>query len=526
MPRRRGALLAWGSAVALVLVLGACKGGGGDEGPPVPGGTLKVSVRDLGSLDPAATTGRGGLLAIAQLFDSLTAIDPATAEAVPAAASKWSMSADGLTWTFELVSQTFHDGTPVTANDFKAAFDRVARKSTNSDVAFQLESVRGFQAAKIAGSAQGLDGIRPTAVRKLNIVLERPFAELPLYLAHPALAPLPKTMIAKPALLQQQPVGNGPFKMSGPRTGERVGLDRYEGHEGGTAYLDHLQIDLVNDPNQAWRDFLRGRNDVAEVPAEALSGSGARRGQGGFTPFWAALYYGPNLRSPKYAKPEVRRAISLAINRKQIADSVYGGTKETATGIIPRGVGGYQPQSCADCVRDQERARTLINAAFGGKPPEMIIDHLDASPSREVATAIANDLKEVGLNVALRAHDSTEYLKLLEAGRHEIAELGWLSEVPSPDGFLAQQLRTGSPNNHTGFADRSFDTLIDQARATRDDAARLTAYRKAEMRAFEIMPLIPIVFFRNHVGVAERVHRLHIDGAGLFDAARVWVSES
>jgi ABC-type oligopeptide transport system substrate-binding subunit len=70
-----------------------------------------------------------------------------------------------------------------------------------------------------------------------------------------------------------------------------------------------------------------------------------------------------------------------------------------------------------------------------------------------------------------------------------------------------------------------FDTLIDQARAARDDAARLVAYRKAEARAFDIMPLIPIVFFRNHVGVAERVHDLQIDGAGLFDAASAWVSK-
>jgi oligopeptide transport system substrate-binding protein len=522
MLRRRGALLAWG--IALALALGACHGNGSD-GPPVPGGTLRVSVRDLGSLDPATTTGRGGLLAIAQLFDSLTQIDPRTQNATPAAAASWQTSPDGLAWTFTLAQQTFHDGTPVTSSDFKAAFDRIARKATGSDVAFQLESVRGFQAAKIAGTAPGLEGVQAVNPTTLKFVLERPFAELPLFLAHPALAPLPKAMIANPALLQKQPVGNGPFKMAGPRSVNQVVLERFGSHTGGTAYLDRLQIDLVNDPNQAWRDFLGKRSDVAEVPNDALSTGAANRGNGGFTPFAAGLYYGPNLRSPKYSKPEVRRAISLAIDRKLIANSIYGGTKEPATGIIPRGVRGYAPASCADCVKDEERARTLIQAAFGGKPPEMIIDHLDASPSTEVATEIAKELKNVGLNVALRAHNSTDYLKLLEAGQHEIAELGWLAEVPSPDGFLAQQLRTGSPNNHTGFADRTFDTLIDQARAQRDDAARLDAYRKAEARAFEVMPLIPIVFFRNHVGVAERVHGLRIDGAGLFDAAHVWVDQ-
>jgi oligopeptide transport system substrate-binding protein len=523
MLRRRGALLAWG--LALGFALGACQGKG-SAGPPVPGGTLRVSVRDLGSLDPDSKTGRGGLLAIDQLYDSLTAIDPRTGKAVPAAAQSWTTSPDGLTWTFTLAAATFHDGTPVTAADFKAAFDRIAVKATGSDVAFQLESVRGFQAAKIAGTARGLEGVQVVNATTLRIVLERPFSDLPVFLAHPALGPLAKAMIANPTALQQQPIGNGPFKMAGPRSDNQVVLERYANHVGGTAYLDRVEIDLVNDANQAWRDFLAKRTDVAEVPADALSSGAANRGNGGFTPFWAALYYGPNLRSPKYAKPEVRRAISLAIDRKHIANIVYGGTKEAATGLIPRGVRGFAPAACADCVQDTERARQLIQAAFNGKPPEMIIDHLDASPSREVATAIANDLKAVGLNVALRAHKSADYLKLLETGQHEIAELGWLAEVPSPDGFLAQQLRTGSPNNHTGFADRTFDSFVDQARAATDEGARLDAYRKAEARSFEIMPLIPIVFFRNHIGVADRVHGLQVDGAGLFDAARVWVDKS
>ena len=143
MPRRRGALLAWG--LGLALALGACSGTRAAE-HPVPGGTLRVDVRDLGSLDPAATTGRGALFIIAQVFDSLTAIDPKTGDAVPAAASSWRTSPDGLTWTFTIAAATFQDGQGVRAGDFKAAFDRIARKSTNSDVAFQLESVKGFQA--------------------------------------------------------------------------------------------------------------------------------------------------------------------------------------------------------------------------------------------------------------------------------------------------------------------------------------------------------------------------------------------
>jgi len=519
MLRRRGALLAWG--LALALILGACQK---NELKPVSGGTLRVSVRDLGSLDLPSTTGRGGLFAVSEIFDSLTDIDPKTGDAVPAAASAWNVSADGLTWTFTLRQATYHDGTTVTAADFKGAFDRITRKSAGSEIAYQLEAVKGFQASKVQGSAQSLAGVQAVNPTTLRIVLDRPFADLPVFLAHPSLGPLPKSMAsAKGPILTQQPIGNGPFKMAGPRTADKVTLERFDAHPGRVAYLDKIEIDLQGDGAQAWRDFLAKRVDVAEVPNEALSGVGSRAGVGGFTPYWAALYYGPNLRSPKFAKPEVRRAISLAIDRKRIAEEVYGGTKEAATGLIPRGVRGYQSGACADCVTDTERARQLIQAAFGGKPPEMIIDHLDDPTQKKVAEAVAQDLKNVGLNVSFREHKSRDFLSFLQSGAHEIAVYGWFTEVPSPDGFLAQQLRTGSANNHTGLHDRTFDALIDQARAAKTEAASLDAYRKAEARALQVMVLIPIVFFRNHIGVAERVHGLRIDGAGLFDAASVWV---
>ncbi|MGH2725518.1 MAG: ABC transporter substrate-binding protein [Actinomycetota bacterium] len=520
MIRRRGALFAWG--LVLAVALSACDNTPETSSEPVSGGELRVAVRDLGSLDPATATGRGTLLVLSQLFDPLSTVDPATGEPKPGAAS-WVTSPDGMTVTFTILPATYHDGTKVTPRDFKATFDRIARKATNSDLAFQLEAVKGFHAAKIAGTAPGLAGIQagPT---QLKIVLDRPFAELPLFLAHPALGPLPPSMLASGARLQRRPIGNGPFKMAEDRSSDTVTLERFDDHAGGKPYLDRMQIRLVNDAEQGWRDFLGGRTDVAEVPAEAIPGSRSRAGSGGFGPFWAALYYGLNLRNPAFAKPEVRKALSLAIDRKQIAEVVYGGTKEEAAGIIPRGVRGFTERACADCVRDVERARSLIAAAFGGKPPELIIDHLNASPSKEVAQAIAGDLQEVGLKAALRAHNSTDYLKLLQAGQHQIAELGWLSEVPSPDGFLAQQLRTGSPNNHTGFADGAFDAFIDQARKQRDGTKRLEAYSAAEKRAFELMPLIPIVFFRNHVGVAAKIRGMRIDGAGLFDAAAVWIA--
>ena len=203
----------------------------------------------------------------------------------------------------------------------------------------------------------------------MRFLLDRPFAELPLYLAHPALGPLSKSMAANPAALQTRPIGNGAFKMAADRSSDEIALERYEAHAGSMAYLDGIRVRLVADGDQGWRDFLGGRTDVAEVPAEAIAGSQARAGRSGFGPFWAALYYGLNLRNANFSKAEVRKALSLAIDRKHIADVVYGGTKEEASGIIPRGIRGFSENACADCARDTERARSLITAAFAGRPP-------------------------------------------------------------------------------------------------------------------------------------------------------------
>lgn len=514
----------WGAfALILGFVLSSCEPGVSDERDlqPQAGGELVVAVRDLGSLDPARASGRGALLALDQIFDPLTAIDPVTNEVVAAAASEWSTSADGLTWVFTIAS-TFHDGTPVSANDFKFAFDRLAKKSTDAEAAFQLEQVKGFRESHTLGTASTLSGVsvRPG---KLVITLERPYTELPYALAHPALGPISTKLYAKgTAGLNAEPVGNGPFAVERATLREEAVLVRNDAYTP-TPFLDRVRLVVMPGTEDGWARFGRGEVDVTDVPTSSLATARGRYGDDGFTPQWSALSFGPNLKLSKYAKPEVRRALSLLVDREAIAAGIYGGTKDPATGILPRGIRGYVPDACSACAHDVARARQILDAAFQTKP-SIAIDHLSDDASRQVSRAIANQLEEAGFTVTLRAHAPTAYLKVLQEGRHDLAQLGWIADVPTPDGFLAQQLRTGSPNNQTGFKDAAFDKLIELARRIKNEDARLKVYRDAEARALELMPLIPVVFFRNRTAVADRVHGLVVNGAGLFDASVVWLA--
>jgi len=215
----------------------------------------------------------------------------------------------------------------------------------------------------------------------------------------------------------------------------------------------------------------------------------------------------------------------MAIDRQAIATQVYGQTRDAATGLVPRGVRGFVPDLCGDnCQLNQDHARSMLQAKFKGSFPSITIDHLTDQTSTLVAQAIAKDLQAVGFKTALRAHDPAKYLALLQKHQQDLAELGWVSNVPSPDGFLAQQLFGRSPNNQTGFNLTSYNLEIFRARGQSYDSTRLASYQEAERHALAVMPLIPIVFYRNRLAVASRVRGFELDGAGIFDASKIWLA--
>ena len=525
--RGRPRSLFYGSAVIVLVcsLFAACTSKTGDNSTPRSGGTLDVSIRDLGSLDPAQASGRGALLVVSQIFDSLTSIDPVSGLVKPAAAASWTTSADGLTWRFTLAAGTFQNGDPVSARDFKFAFDRITQKSMNSDIAYELQPVVGFRAARVIGTAKSLTGVSAPSANVLVITLVHPYYELPYNLADPGLAPIPFGVYGRSAAgLKTSPIGNGPFKVVSATTASQATLARYDNYFGNKAYLDGIKFHVVSNVDDAWRAFQAHQTDITDVPVSQVA-SGKGFDQRGFTPVWATLSFGPNLKLPKYADVNVRIAMSLAIDRSAITSQVFGNTKDAATGLVPRGVRGYVPDACMNCTFDQGRARSLLQAKFkGGAMPSITIDHLSDETSRLVAQAIAKDLNAVGFHTALRAHDAAEYLTLLQKGGQDFAELGWVQNVPSPDGFLGQQLLTGSINNQTGFHLSAFDTDIGNARGEKDESTRLADYAAGERRALNAMPLIPIVFYRNREAVASNVHGFALDGAGIFDASTIWLA--
>lgn len=537
--------------LALALTFSACTDGGGEPGaggtptvpdvgpendvtPPDPEQTsqvfeptdtvLNVAISQPSTLDPMRIQDPGSVLVARQLYEGLTRWDPIEEEVVPAAAESWRVSDGGRTFTFKLrEGMTFHDGSPVTAKDFVYAFDRIALKENASDLAYTLDRISGFTEVNQLGRARGLAGLLAQSELILVIRLDEPFYDLPAVLTHPALVPLARKRVESIDDFLAAPVGNGPFKIAEAWSPEQpVILEAFPGFIE-TPDLDGIRFLPYPDAAASWLQFRDGGLDVAEVPAGQIENATQRYGDQGFKPFLASYYYAFNLRSKGLRNVKLRRAVNRAIDRDEIAATIYNGTLTPARGIVPDGMPGFQENICLRICRYAPEAAAELVDKVKPKDRRIVLEFTKGDPHDDVARMMKEDLTDAGFRVVTRAFGFTKYLRRLRDGDHQVYRLGWIAEFPTPDVFLTSLFGSDSPDNHTGFSSPRVDRLLSQARAERSDSRRLQLYIQAEKAILSQEPVVPIGSFVTHWAAQERVNDLHFDVMGGFDAVNVFV---
>lgn len=517
--KRWGALLA---AMALGLGLTACTSSGGGKSSAVPDGVLRIGLERPQSLDPAQARYPADLLVVDQLFDGLTAYDPATLQAVPALASRWESSPDQKTWSFFLrPGVKFANGRAITAADVQYSLERIARKGSDSPAAPQLEPILGFKAFN-EGKTESLAGITTPAAGTVKFDLGYALSSFPAVLAFPSFGIVPREAVEAPSPAPQfsdQPVGSGPF-MFRSRSADVLRLMPAAGVK--TA-IKGLEIYLGRSSDEPYSAFLRGRLDWTAVPTERVDEVIRDRGRTGFQPYPAELFYGFNMKSPKFADARFREAIVRAIDRSAIVRDVYDGRVRPTAGVVAEGVPGYQANACGDkCAFDPARSKALLADAFGSKAvPEINIDFDDDPTQQAVAAAMQANLKAVGITANLRSHTYADYLKFASSGKQELFRLAWIGAYASPDAFLTPLFYSGRPDNVTGFANSDFDAMIRAAREQPDPAKSLQAYQAAEKFLMAQLPVMPIAQYETHTLASARVRDLTMSAFGTFDASRV-----
>lgn len=517
-------------------------------GPDVTG-TFRWAVQEPGAIVPAQATGRDDLAVVDALFDSLTALDENN-RPVPAAALLWGSDPSATRWTFTLrPGATFHDGTPVDAASVARGWAAVAA----GPAAHLLADVAGA-----AGAGGGpIAGVRAVAPDQLEVDLVRPMASFPAAVAHPALAPLPVA-----AVDPDRPIGNGPFRAEQPWAhGRFIRLARFPGWANGSqapdpgpgaasgaettsARVDELLFQIL-DPDAAYLAFQQGRVDFTALPLGALAEAVARYGRS------ADGYDGPGvllggmpvtyhlaftLNAPPFDDREVRRGLSLAIDRERLAAENLDGGLDPARRLLPPAVAGDAADAAAAAAAECAHCR-YAPAAAEARFVRRGIDELPLTISRgggheRIADALRRDLAAVGVRLRIRALDFTEFRAAAAGGEPGAYRAGWTADHPTPDDVLLPLLHTPDPAralgeaNVGGYSAPDVDALLDAASAMFDPTARRALYDEAERLALNRdVAIVPLLTYRHRAVASSRVAGLRYGPTGRIDVTRLTIRD-
>lgn len=528
---RPGPLLLAATATACFLVV-ACTSPPGGPAEPVPGPTvsatpatvLTLAAGQPASLDPRELDTPESLLLAGQVFDGLVAYDPESLEVVPAAAERWDVEDAGRRFVFHLRrGAEFHDGSPVQAEDFASAWNRLADPVSGAPFDFLLERVQGFADLQDRARVDRLSGLVVRDELTLEVTLTRPWPDFVSVLGHPALSPVPPS--ADGEGFAAQPVGNGPYRVAAPLApGSPLVLEANETYYGTPAAVPSVEYRLFDDLDPAWPEFLARELDLAPIPPPLLAEAQARFGSAGVIVLGRLLYCGLNQSDPRFQDPRLREAISLALDRDLIASEVAAELGVPATAIVPPSIPGHRGDVCADrCTTDVDRARRLA-AAVPRRNRTISLDHLAGPAGDRLASLVTDQLGDVGITVTPRPRDQVAFEDVLEQGQQEMVCLAWVADYPRQQAFLEPLLAAGSADNHVRVRDQDLDTVLERARTAPAPAVRQEAYVEAERLALEEMYVVPLVWFRSHLAVQPGVENFVLDPMGRYDAATLQIA--
>ena len=500
--------------------------GGSLPGPSfsTPPTSLRLAITEPPSLDPAELSTPDSLLLAAQLFDGLVGYDPVTLETIPAAAERWEVEDDGRRFVFHLRrGAKFHDGTAVTAQDFRAAWNRLADPVAANPFAFLLEPVQGFGEYQTKARITGLSGVVARDERTLEVMLAEPWPDFPALLGHPALSPVPAS--TGPGGAGRQPVGNGPYRLTNPLTPRGpIAMERFDDYYGPSPGIQTLEGRTYEDPEAGWPEFLSGDLEVAPIPGPVLPEALSRYGDQGIVTLARLVYCAFDRSEPRFQDPALSQAVSLAVDREALAQGVYGGLAVPATGMVPPSIPGGPPDACGQgCRQDRAQAQAMVRR-LPRESRSFALDYAASPAGDRLAAELSSQLAEVGLRATPRPHNEVEYRALLNSGDQQMFCLVWLADYPRPQALLEPLLRADSEDNQARIADERLDAMLAQARAETRPAPMEVLYAQAERRALAQMYLVPLVWFRSHLAVQPYVDGFALDPLARFDAATLAIS--
>ena len=469
------------------------------------------------SLDPHRARSEAALTILRDLYEGLTTLG---AEGTPAlaAADRSDRSPDGMTYRFHLrPAAHWSNGDAVVAEDFAAAWRRLVDPHTGAQYADILEPVRGA-AAIIAGTASPATlGVHAEDAQTLVVELARPTPYFLSVLTHPATFPIHRNSLAahgrgfaKPGVM----VSNGAFVLTRWDFGSHLVAARnpYYWNDDATR-VDGVEYYSFGDAATELRAFRTGQVDVTStIPAAQSRWIAEHFGPLlHVAPQLAVYYLGFNMRKPPFDKSrELRKALSLVIDRQRLVQSITGAGEAPAYTFVPRGISGYSPPlpeyaAWSAPQRIAAARRLLRDAGMAGNPPPVELRYNGGELHNRIAIAVAEMWKEtLGVQVTLRAEEFKVLLQDIERGDGTVFRASWLGDYDDAYGFL-RVLQSGSGVNVPHYSNPAYDELLRRAADEGNAERRRALLQDAEALMLDDQPLLPLFFYVSKHLVAANV---------------------
>ena len=493
--------------------------------PPAPYGIARdraftMPLGEPATLDPAIVRDTTTHLYVSSLFSGLVRFAPDLSVG-PDLAERWEVDAAGVVYTFTLRDGiTFHDGQPITAEDFKYSIERVTEPELHSATApLYLGDIVGVR-EKLAGEATEVSGFEVLDGRTVRITIDNPKEYFLAKLSYPTAAVVDRRQVEALGAewwKSEEINGSGPYKLLRWDPDEVIILQRFDDHHT-PVELEYLISPRVVLPGaggldmyltNAWDGLYVSLRSLDVVRADLVL-SAELREYNQLTSHFIVL---DGTQSP-FDDPKVRRAFAMALDREKLIEEVYEGTVQLANGLLPPGIPGYS-ESLRGIQFDPDMARQLLaESKYADDFPEVFYTtlDLDGEPPGSVQFMIDAWKAELGIEVQAALHDREDYYYQLEEIGQHLYTYGWVADYPDPENFL--DLLLHSEAHDSRYVNPKFDSLVEAARVELDREARLELFREAEQLLMDDAGIIPIFHVKDFVLVRPHVNDFSISPVG------------
>lgn len=476
------------------------------------------------TLDPALNSAVDGGNMLITLFETLLIIDQDN-KVQPGQAEKYEVSPDGLTWTFTMRDGLkWSDGTELNTKDFEYTFKRIADTNVAAPYA---ETVIGM----IEGYKDAIDSKNP---EKLNVKASDDGKTLTIKLAYPCsyfdkivafgtMSPVQKATVEKNgdswATKPETYVCNGPYTITEWTPSEKIVCKKNENYKGGwdssKIVNDKLTFLLLEDSSASYTAYTGGTAQlIKDVPTEEIPTlKKDKKDEFNVDPILGTYYLSMNLNKAPFNNKNVRKALSLAIDRDYVANTVMQGTYTPAYNYVGTGVDDVDPGKFLENSKAANGGKTYISEDYkanleeakkalaeAGYPegkgfPTITYSTNDTGYHKAVAEYLQQVYKDLGITMNIDIVDWSSFTPKRRAGEYEMARNGWVMDYNDASNMI--ELFTSTNGNNDGkYNNPAFDKAMNDSKVA-DKTAHFAALHEAEKIVSEDYGFIPVAYYND-----------------------------